>query len=299
MNNSASLTKEFLEKFKDYGLSLAVAGYVAGFVVTNIFLGAYGIANFDIIHAHYVLAGILFLLFAFTCLYPSYVSWQVFAKSVNVAFKEVTRSLANSFFLNVVAVIAITVPLFVIVSLLTESSIPFGFPLMSIAIYLVNCLFVLFIHFCVGLILKLPEKYKKTLLTEVGKETIEEVEFALNFNIVAIPSMLLFLFLIIVLGYARLIYPVMPQQIGGGEKILVNVTYRTNHEKQTLYMLDRTSNTIIFLTQDCTNNEEHAVEVASDEILSLSPVKSDQQICKYPQPTEIPPVVTPTSPASP
>ena len=76
MVNHASIATGVGDKIKEYGVSLAVAAYIAGFVVTSIYLGQYNVANFDIIRARYVLIGTMFLMFAFTCLFPAYISWR-------------------------------------------------------------------------------------------------------------------------------------------------------------------------------------------------------------------------------
>lgn len=61
--NSESKLSKFLLNLSNYLISATILCYVAGFAITNLYLGTLGIINLDILRSRYILAGLLFLLF--------------------------------------------------------------------------------------------------------------------------------------------------------------------------------------------------------------------------------------------
>jgi len=278
MSDNMSIAKDFLVKLKDYALSIALVGYTSGFLITNIYLGKYGIANFDIVRAHYILSGIVFLLFAFTCLFPAYVSWKVYASVKENSIKNVISILRTTLTINLIAALFIFLPLLLVDNLEYGHQMQFAFPILSFCISFINSVFLVIAHYVIRFFFILPDKFRRLFYIDVG--SVEDVASnASSFTI--IPIILLSLILIIVFGYSLLVYPTLPQQLGGGREITVEVTYESPQIMKTLYMLDRTSNTIIFLEVDCTTKAKKTIEVASKDIFSISTVKSnpDQPVC--------------------
>lgn len=317
MSNNTAVDKDILEKLKDYGVSIALLGYAAGFVVTSIYLGQYGVANFDIVRAHYVLSGIMFLLFSYTCLHPAYVAWNAVDKIMNISIKEMLLILWESFIANIIAVAAISIPLYAIAFLLRSPSIPTRFSLLSVGIYLLSAMIELLLYLFVYIAIRLPVKIRNLIFDvnersqeDEARDAVYNKKFLLFFS----SSAILFLFLTMVLCYSLWVYPTLPLQLGGGQEIPVEVTFKLDHTVQTLNMLDRTSTTIIFQEENCANHAKRVVEVASDEIFAIS--QSDQPMCPqstppaeptqpvYPQSTptleyDFSPLVTPTGSAQP
>ena len=62
-NNLEPIYVRFLPKLGSYLVGITLLCYMAGFAITNLYLGSLGIVNLDILRARYVLAGLLFLLF--------------------------------------------------------------------------------------------------------------------------------------------------------------------------------------------------------------------------------------------
>lgn len=93
-------------------------------------------------------------------------------------------------------------------------------------------------------------------------------------------SILYFIALIIILVvplYAIKVYPALPQQIGGGHLIRVQIllsdfTIEPQFESQTIstYLIDRTSRTSFFLLQNTTQLEYKILEIQNEDILSIT-----------------------------
>lgn len=59
-------------EFKDYLLILTFLTYVSGFLITNFFLGSFGVVHFDLLRVKYIISGILYLSFILAILLPVY-----------------------------------------------------------------------------------------------------------------------------------------------------------------------------------------------------------------------------------
>lgn len=286
MNSNLSIATGIGDKIKEYGVSLALAGYIAGFIVTSVYLGQYNIANFDIIRARYILTGTMFLIFAFTCLFPAYISWRGLTQELtrelrngqekrNLPWQRVWRALSGSFWGNLFSVAAIGIPLYFIISITIRSEIPYVFSYLSIGIFIMNSVFVVFAYGFITILLSLP----RDLFSNKPGQELNDADGDMYFQFFVTPIMVVLLLLVIVFAYSFLVYPAMPQQLGGGKPITVEVTYKSHETTQILEILDRTSTTTIFLTEDCSDHTKRAIEVASNEILSMSPVASKLSQC--------------------
>ncbi len=66
-DSSDSTAKPFyarlLPNLSSYAVGITLVCYLTGFVITNLYLGSFGIVNLDLLRARYILTGFLFLLF--------------------------------------------------------------------------------------------------------------------------------------------------------------------------------------------------------------------------------------------
>ncbi len=62
----------YVATLNQLALGVAALCYVAGFVVTNLYLGSLGVVKFELLHVRYISVGILFLVFAGTIALPAY-----------------------------------------------------------------------------------------------------------------------------------------------------------------------------------------------------------------------------------
>lgn len=69
---TSSSTLAFIEKVGNYLIGGTLLCYMAGFAITNLYLGSMGVVNFDILRARYILAGLLFLFFVGAIIYLVY-----------------------------------------------------------------------------------------------------------------------------------------------------------------------------------------------------------------------------------
>lgn len=76
-------------------LTLSVFCYLIGFVITNLYLGSFGVVNLDILRIRYILTGLLFLFFLGTIVFPVYGLINVLK---NQQHKTVTKTLNTVFF---------------------------------------------------------------------------------------------------------------------------------------------------------------------------------------------------------
>lgn len=284
MKNQAVRLVETVQKLREYALTLSLAGYVAGFIITSIHLGRYGVVNFDVVRAHYVLCGVMFLLFTFTCLYPSYVAWKVFENNkINAPFKNVATMIFISIIGNLIILMAVYMPFYFFEFTENKTTIPTVFIATSIALVLLNSVLVLFSYVFVSIVLRLPKNIRDLLVIETTKKE-KESDFDFYFNTFTPISTIIFLFLFIILSYSYFVYPQMPQYLGGGKAVPVEVSFASETSMQHLYLLDRTADTIIFVSENCTTNKMQAKEISSDEIISIAPIDENIPVCP-PTPT--------------
>ena len=60
--NDSNHVFEFFQKVSGYLVGFTLILYLAGFTVTNLYLGSLGVINLDILKSRYILSGVLFLL---------------------------------------------------------------------------------------------------------------------------------------------------------------------------------------------------------------------------------------------
>lgn len=92
-------------------LSLAALCYAVGFVITNLYLGSFGVVNFDILRVRYILAGMLFALFMAIIIGPVYGLVHVLRSqedsSVAITLSTVFFFTANRYAVILIGVLAI------------------------------------------------------------------------------------------------------------------------------------------------------------------------------------------------
>lgn len=267
---------ENIQKLSEYAISLSLAGYVAGFIITSIHLGEYGVANFNLIQAHYVLCGVAFLIFAFTCAYPIYSTWRIFEKGKIPRFRDVLKAIFISFIANFFLIASVIAPFALFNNEAKNADIPLEYGTASFLVVLLNSL--LAIIFCLlgNLIVRLPEKISSFFFT---KKTDNDDIFETHIDFFAPIGISAFLLLFVILLYSFTVYPVLPQQLGGGKEVAVEVSFKQDTLPKTIYLLDRTSDSIVFLSEDCATKEKKAIEVSNDEILSIAPIDASTSIC--------------------
>ncbi len=78
--NGTNLFRRFIHS-KEYLILSALLFYMIGFMITNLYLSAYGVINFDLIRARYVLSGLLFSVFVFLVIWPLYGFFVIYYKN--------------------------------------------------------------------------------------------------------------------------------------------------------------------------------------------------------------------------
>ena len=76
-------------------ISLAALCYVVGFAITNLYLGSFGVVNFDILRVRYILTGLLFAFFIAIIVVPFYGLFHVLIRKTD---SSVATTLAAVFF---------------------------------------------------------------------------------------------------------------------------------------------------------------------------------------------------------
>ncbi len=105
MNNNAKPLNSILEiipKLANYGVGLTVLCYVAGFIITNMYLGSLGIINFDILRTKYILVGLLFLLFLISLYFLSHGLLLTLRKNIDAPTRIKVNSVIKNSITNIV-----------------------------------------------------------------------------------------------------------------------------------------------------------------------------------------------------
>lgn len=252
---------------KIVGVTLII--YVAGFIVQNLHLGFLGVVNLDGIRVRYLLSGTLFISFIGSVLLPFYgllhllrdhwntsllktfwgfmkYSFQVYVLLSTVVFGMQYLSGSNSrFIVSGQNVVKYQWTNFIVAAFM-----------LYFLLALVLLIFFLIYKYFQHRIDKMLDKRKDGPIEKYG-------------------IWLYFFFFVAILAsiYTLTVYPYIPQQIGGGSLLSVEVitssaklAEQVSNPLHDVYLVDRTSSGAIFMVVDKQTEAKRVLEVANSQI---------------------------------